>query len=237
MGAAEQGRAAFGRIPIWYKDSRNFEDYVFVPVANMVPVTLNVVDVMFITPGEYLLYKLGNTVEALEPVFVTMDDLSYSLHGTDNYTRTTKYTLKAVATSGKATISAIKLARIKRLAAAGIIATRKTSRLKRSLGPKKYGIYSRAHHVFPVELFDTDIGKKLHKWGIDLNSVDNGIWLPVKTLPGVKATVHRGKNTKDYLRHIQKQLQRAGNKDEALEILDDIKDELRNGTLKINSSL
>ena len=93
-----------------------------------------------------------------------------------------------------------------------------------------------AHHIFGVELFDTIIGQKLQKWGIDLNGRQNGVWLPQYDYPERVASLHNGRTTKRYNDTILERLSEATSKQEALALLDKIRQELLNGDLIINGA-
>jgi hypothetical protein len=75
----------------------------------------------------------------------------------------------------------------------------------------------------------------LQDFGIDLNSADNGLYLPSTDYPGRTASLHSGGPTDAYTNYVNKELSQATNKADALRILDGLKTELRNGTLKINN--
>jgi len=109
--------------------------------------------------------------------------------------------------------------------------------LKNALGnDHDFPVPARAHHIFGVELFKTPLGKKLHKWGIDLNSKQNGVLLPSKHYPGRKAAIHNGRTGGTYNDIILARLREAKTKEQALDILDKLRNELLNGTLKINKA-
>jgi hypothetical protein len=60
-------------------------------------------------------------------------------------------------------------------------------------------IITQAHHIVPIKLFDnSEVGVLLHELGIDLNSADNGVWLPYYDYPGRTAALHRGDNLASY---------------------------------------
>ncbi len=117
-------------------------------------------------------------------------------------------------------------------------AVRDTDALTKSLGASPYpsNVPPRAHHIFPVSEFDTPLGRKLCCWGIDLNSAENGVWLPYCDYPKRKASVHRGSNTKQYIDDVVAEVGMAKNKADALAILADIKARLLDGTLKLNNA-
>lgn len=114
----------------------------------------------------------------------------------------------------------------------GCPADRDTDALTASLGQSPYPVPGRAHHIFPVSEFKND----LCCWGVDLNSSDNGVWLPYCDYPNRTASVHRGTNNKDYIDDVVTALKRATNRADAIAILSDIKSQLLNGTLKVNKA-
>ena len=109
--------------------------------------------------------------------------------------------------------------------------------LRSALGENPYPVEGQCHHIFGVELFNTPLGKKLHKWGINLNGKDNGVWLPKYDYPGRIASIHRGRHViKMYTDEVKRRLSIATNKETALEILGDIKSALQSGRLKVNNA-
>jgi len=96
------------------------------------------------------------------------------------------------------------------------------------------GVGKEAHHIFPVDLFDTPVGKKLTKWGINLIGDENGIWLPTTHWEGRKIALHIGKHTDDYADYVHDLLEDAKTKEEALGILNQLKEELTEGLLTLN---
>ena len=108
--------------------------------------------------------------------------------------------------------------------------------LAKALGANPYTVPAQAHHLFPVELFGTQIGKKLVEWGINLNGKENGVWLPAKDYLGRVAAIHRGRPLASYAEEVTRRFGRATNRDEALEILEELRSELLLGKLNINSA-
>lgn len=117
-------------------------------------------------------------------------------------------------------------------------AERDGNALTKSLGASPYpsNVPASAHHIFPVTEFDTPLGRKLCCWGIDLNSKDNGLWLPYCDYPTRKASVHRGRNTQKYIADVVADVGVAKSAADALAILADIKTKLLDGTLKVNNA-
>ncbi|MBL8820588.1 MAG: AHH domain-containing protein [Planctomyces sp.] len=105
-----------------------------------------------------------------------------------------------------------------------------------NLGKHTFPVDAQAHHLFGVELFDTPLGKKLQGWGIDLNGAANGVYLPKYDYAGRVASLHRGRTAGAYTDEVVRRLGAAKNRGQALEILDEIRDDLLNGRLKINGA-
>lgn len=102
---------------------------------------------------------------------------------------------------------------------------------------------SQAHHI--VAAGDTafeavEAIKILERCGVDINSAANGVLLPTAAdLAGAgSATIHRGRNSGDYLKAVYNALVNANPKDAkaASAVLDDIREQLLEGTLKINKA-
>jgi hypothetical protein len=105
-----------------------------------------------------------------------------------------------------------------------------------NLGKHSFPVDAQAHHLFGVELFDTQLGKKLQGWGIDLNGAANGVYLPKYDYAGRVASLHRGRTAAAYTEEVTRRLGRARNGDDAIAILNKIRDDLLNGRLKINGA-
>lgn len=110
--------------------------------------------------------------------------------------------------------------------------------LREALGANPYPVAAQAHHLFPVELFSTEMGRKLAELGIDLNGAENGVLLPVKDYSGRVAALHSGRTSGEYVRAITRRFQQANpqTKDEALAFLNEIRNDLRAGDLRINNA-
>jgi hypothetical protein len=105
-----------------------------------------------------------------------------------------------------------------------------------NLGKHSFPVDAQAHHLFGVELFDTQLGKKLQGWGIDLNGAANGVYLPKYDYAGRVASLHRGRTAAAYTDEVVKLLGRARSGDDAIAILNKIRDDLLNGRRKINGA-
>lgn len=103
--------------------------------------------------------------------------------------------------------------------------------LKKAEIPNPYPVAAQAHHIFPVKFWGTELGRKLHGWGIDLNGVDNGMWLPAKDFDGRLAPLHRGDHTKNYYDYVYDSLSRATTKERVIATLNIIRAELEGGKI------
>ncbi len=112
---------------------------------------------------------------------------------------------------------------------AKIDGTNLTKNLERAGIPKPKG--TQAHHIVGGT---TDIGKatrkRLEDLGIDINSSANGVFLPGCGSSKAVGMVHCGKHTQAYEEAIAAELKFATNKEEAIEILSDIRKQLLDGT-------
>lgn len=101
--------------------------------------------------------------------------------------------------------------------------------------PKPTG--TQAHHIVGGA---TDIGKNLQKqlrekFGIDLNSPMNGVFLPGCGSSKAIGMVHCGKHTAEYEVAVARRLAAATDKASAINILSDIRNELlSNSFTKLN---
>lgn len=65
---------------------------------------------------------------------------------------------------------------------------------------------------------------------------ENGVYLPSCDYAGRVASLHRGRPGRAYTDEVMKRLGRATSKDDALAILNKIRDDLLSGDLKINGA-
>jgi A nuclease family of the HNH/ENDO VII superfamily with conserved AHH len=96
-----------------------------------------------------------------------------------------------------------------------------------------------AHHIFPLELFDSAIGTQVCKYGVNLlDGVENGIWLPNVTYAGRTnaPSLHRGPQNQTYKDYVTNRLLPVTNKSTAIQALNSLKNELNAGTLLINGA-
>ncbi len=112
-------------------------------------------------------------------------------------------------------------------------------RLRRSLGASTVfpaNVTTQAHHIVPVELFDTPLGMQLCRWDIDLNSAENGVWLPSCEYDGRVAALHTGGPPGRYRGYIEEQFEGVSSRADALAIIDSIRQDLLSGDLELNRS-
>ncbi len=95
--------------------------------------------------------------------------------------------------------------------------------LEKATGMRKPAGYH-AHHIVPSTHRDMAEARKiLEKWGIDINSAENGVFLP--------DYIHNGlANDKTYMRAVLNELERATSREDAIKILQDIGQQLLDGT-------
>ena len=105
-----------------------------------------------------------------------------------------------------------------------------------NLGKHDFPVDAEVHHLFGVKLFDTPLGKRLQAWGIDLNGAENGAYLPKYDYDGRVASLHRGRSVGAYTTEVVRRREAAKNRNQAVEILDEIRDDLLNERLKINGA-
>lgn len=73
--------------------------------------------------------------------------------------------------------------------------------------------------------------KILEKFGINIDSADNGVWLPYKYKPAPgKGTYHPSLHSKEYYRQVEKLLRKATTKENAIATLQKIGRQLSGGT-------
>lgn len=101
---------------------------------------------------------------------------------------------------------------------------------------------NQAHHIIPEGMDIPELNEAraiMNRYGVDLNSASNGVFLPnAKDLPHAgSATVHSGSHTAEYARYVANAIKRANPTSAAdiTEVLNRLRKELLNGTLKLNS--
>ena len=92
---------------------------------------------------------------------------------------------------------------------------------------------SRAHHIVGDNEYSSESKAILDKYGIDINAPENGIFLPQNESSDLHGTIHDGKHTKAYNDEVTQRLRAATCKEDVLEILDSIKEDLYNGDMEL----
>lgn len=92
---------------------------------------------------------------------------------------------------------------------------------------------SRAHHIVGDNEYSSESKAILDKYGIDINDPENGIFLPQNESSDLHGTIHDGKHTKAYNDEVTQRLRAATCKEDVLEILDSIKEDLYNGDMEL----
>ncbi|OPX41863.1 hypothetical protein CLHUN_42620 [Ruminiclostridium hungatei] len=101
---------------------------------------------------------------------------------------------------------------------------------------------NQAHHIVPEGMDIPELNEAraiMESYGVDLNSASNGVFLPnAQNLPHAgSAAVHSGSHTAEYARYVANAIKRANPTSAAdiTEVLNRLRKELLNGTLKLNS--
>jgi hypothetical protein len=111
--------------------------------------------------------------------------------------------------------------------------------LRNNLGPSTAfpaHVSVQAHHIFPVNLFNSPLGEMLCCWGIDLNSAENGVWLPSCEYRGRVAALHSGGPPGWYNGYVQQEFANVTDKTSALIVIKRIRRELLSGNKQLNAS-
>ncbi len=107
-------------------------------------------------------------------------------------------------------------------------------------GKNPFPVPAQGHHIFPMELWDSPLGKRLRKLGINLNNADdNGVLLPSQNYNGRTASIHRGPHNDKYIEALQDELNKIKGpwtKDKVLTALDNIRKRLQSGNLPLNGA-
>ena len=91
---------------------------------------------------------------------------------------------------------------------------------------------SAAHHI--VGNKTPEAAKKLEEYGIDRNDPANGIFLPASEESKLKGSIHNGNHCQEYFNEVERRFQNVTSKEECLEVLDSLKEDLYNGDLNVN---
>ena len=92
---------------------------------------------------------------------------------------------------------------------------------------------SRAHHIVGDNEYSGESKAILEKYDIDINAPENGIFLPQDETSDLHGTIHNGKHTMAYNDEVTQRLKAATCKEDVLEILDSIKEDLYNGDMEL----
>lgn len=90
---------------------------------------------------------------------------------------------------------------------------------------------SRAHHLVGNET--PNAAKKLEEFGIDRNAPANGILLPNDASSPLKGSIHSGRHLQEYYNTVEQRLAQATSREEVLEALQSLKEDLFSGELPL----
>lgn len=105
-----------------------------------------------------------------------------------------------------------------------------------------YSKYYAAHHIVPEgdsNFYANEARKILNYYSISINSVANRVFLPTKSSApeAGNSTIHTGRHNTQYSLYVYTKLNQAKSRgarnNEIVDILDSIRNELLNGTLKL----
>ena len=95
---------------------------------------------------------------------------------------------------------------------------------------------SNAHHLVGNDT--PQALKKLHEMGIDINDPANGILLPNSPESPLKGAVHgQGRHTAEYSNEVERRFAKVKTREEALEVLQSLKEDLYNGNLNVHNDV
>ena len=95
---------------------------------------------------------------------------------------------------------------------------------------------SNAHHI--VGRDTPQAAKKLEEFGIDRNDPANGIFLPNSSESPLKGAVHgQGRHSLDYSNEVEQRFAGVTSREEALEVLQSIKEDLYTGELYVHKDI
>ena len=92
---------------------------------------------------------------------------------------------------------------------------------------------SRAHHIVGNNPSTLEAEKILDKYGIDINDPMNGVFLPSDVESPLKGVIHEGRHLDSYHDYVTNELKKATSRDDCLDILQSIKEDLINGDLPL----
>lgn len=90
---------------------------------------------------------------------------------------------------------------------------------------------SRAHHIVGNET--PNAAKKLEQFGIDRNDPANGILLPNDASSPLKGSIHSGRHLQSSCNTVEQRMAQASTREEALEVLQSLKEDLYSGDLPL----
>ena len=93
---------------------------------------------------------------------------------------------------------------------------------------------SEAHHV--VGNRTPNAAAKLEKFGIDRNDPANGIYLPDSEYSPLKGSIHKGNHCQEYYDTVERRMSQANTREEALEVLQSLKEDLFSGDLPLQNN-
>lgn len=100
-----------------------------------------------------------------------------------------------------------------------------------AMGTKTDSTISRAHHIVGNET--PNAAKKMEAYGIDRNDPANGILLPHDASSPLKGSIHSGRHIQEYYNTVEQRMAMATNKEEVLEVLQSLKEDLFTGDLPL----
>lgn len=106
--------------------------------------------------------------------------------------------------------------------------------LEQSMNIKSNPEISDAHHI--VGRDTPQAAKKLKDFGIDCNDPANGILLPNSHESPLKGAIHgKGRHTAEYSNEVEQRMSSAATKEEGLDVLQSVKEDLYNGELSLHA--
>lgn len=93
---------------------------------------------------------------------------------------------------------------------------------------------SEAHHI--VGNRTPNAAAKLEELGIDRNDPANGIYLPNSESSPLKGSIHKGNHCQEYYDTVERRMSQANTREEALEVLQSLKEDLFSGDLPLQNN-
>ena len=90
---------------------------------------------------------------------------------------------------------------------------------------------SRAHHIVGNET--PNAARAMEAFGIDRNDPANGILLPNDASSPLKGSIHSGRHLQEYYNTVEQRMAMATTREEALEVLQSLKEDLFSGDLPL----